>query len=333
MKKTPIIVAEISGNHKQSLYRAYKLVDAAANAGADAIKLQTFKPEAMTLNVNKGEFVLKDKKINGLWRNKTLYEVFKIAQTPWEWHKKIFIRAKKRGLKFFSSPFDERAVDFLEKLKVPFYKIASAENIHFPLIKKVINTKKPLIISTGMINLKELDELVTFVKKKGCKDLTLLKCTTEYPSSVKDSNILSIPFLKNRYKCKVGLSDHTLGIGASVAAVSLGACIIEKHLTLSRKDGAIDSFFSLEPKEFKLLVDECKNAFNSLGKVDMSPSNSEKKYLKYRRSIYVTNDIKKDEIFTKKNIMVIRPGLGMHPKHYEIVLGKKAKKKLKRALL
>lgn len=330
MKNSPFIVAEISGNHKQSLNRAYKLVDAAAKAGADAIKLQTFKPDGMTLNINKGEFVLKDKKINGLWRNKTLYEVFQIAQTPWEWHKKIFKRAKKKGLKFFSSPFDEEAVGFLEKLKVPFYKIASAENIHFPLIDRVIKTKKPVIISTGMINLKELDELVSFIKKKGCKDLTLLKCTTEYPSSVNDSNILSIPFLKNRYKCKVGLSDHTLGIGASVSAISLGACIIEKHLTLSRKDGAIDSFFSLEPKEFKLLVDECKNAFNSLGKVEVNPSSSEKKYIKFRRSIYVTKNIKKNEIFTKKNIKVIRPGLGLHPKHYDFVLGKRAKKSLKR---
>ena len=276
MKKSLFIVAEISGNHKQSLDRAFKLVDAAAKAGADAIKLQTFKPEGMTLNINKGEFVLKDKKINSSWRNKTLYEVFKIAQTPWEWHKRIFKRAKKKGLKFFSSPFDEEAVEFLEKLKVPFYKIASAENIHFPLIEKVIKTKKPIIISTGMINLKELDDLVSFVKKKGCKDLTLLKCTTEYPSSANDSNILSIPFLKKRYKCKVGLSDHTLGIGASVAAISLGARIIEKHLTLDRKDGAIDSFFSLEPKEFKLLVRECKNAFYSLGKIDVNPSSSEK---------------------------------------------------------
>ncbi len=330
MKKKPFIVAEISGNHKQSLARAYKLIDAAANAGADAIKLQTFKPEGMTLNIKKKEFILKSKNIDKAWRNKTLFEVFKIAQTPWEWHKKIFKRAKKKGLIFFSSPFDEEAVEFLEKLNIPFYKIASAENIHFPLLKKVVKTKKPIIISTGMIKLKELDEIVSFVRKNGCKDLTLLKCTTEYPASVNESNILTIPFLKKRYGCNVGLSDHTLGIGASIAAVSVGANIIEKHLTLDRKDRAIDSFFSLEPEEFKFLVKECHNAFQSLGKVDVNPSNSEKKYLKYRRSIYVVEDIEKNQIFTEKNLKVIRPGLGMHPKNYNFVLGKRAKKYLKK---
>tara|TARA_B100002052_G_scaffold291142_1_gene310744 strand:+ start:789 stop:1817 length:1029 start_codon:yes stop_codon:yes gene_type:complete len=330
MLKPPFIVAEISGNHKQSLKRAYKLVDAAARAGADAIKLQTFKPEEMTLNINSGEFVLKNKSINGSWRNKTLYEVFKIAQTPWKWHEKIFKRAKKKGLKYFSSPFDEEAVEFLEKLKVPIYKIASAENIHFPLIKKVVKTKKPIIISTGMMNIKELDEVVSYVKKLGCKNITLLKCTTEYPSPAQDSNVLLIPFLKRRYKCNIGLSDHTLGIGASIAAISHGATIIEKHLTLKRNDGAIDSFFSLEPDEFKLLVNESKIAFKSLGKVKLDISKSEKKYQKYRRSIYVVKDIKKGESFTKFNIKIIRPGLGMHPKFYDQLIGKKSKRDIKK---
>ena len=323
-------MAEISGNHKQSLSRAYKLVDAASKAGADAIKLQTFKPYHMTLNLNKREFFLKNQKINGSWRNKSLFEVFKIAQTPWKWHKNIFNRAKKKGLKFFSSPFDETAVDFLEKLKVPFYKIASAENIHFPLLKKVVKTKKPIIISTGMINIKELDEVVSYVKKNGCKDLTLLKCTTEYPASPKESNISSIPFLKKRYKCKVGLSDHTLGIGASVAAIAQGATIIEKHLTLNRNDGAIDSFFSLEPKEFGQLVDECNTAFESLGKIAIKPTVSENKYLRYRRSIYVVKDIKKNEKLTKKNLSVIRPGLGEHPKYFDSFIGKLSAKNLKK---
>ena len=328
--KKPFIVAEISGNHKQSLKRALKLVDAAATAGVDAIKLQTFKPENMTLNIKKGEFLLKNKKIEGTWRNKTLFEIFKKAQTPWEWHKKIFDRAKKRGLNFFSSPFDENAVDFLEDLNVPFYKIASAENIHFPLLKKVAKTKKPIIISTGMISTRELDEVVSFVRKFGCKDITLLKCTTEYPASAKDSNILTIPYLKKRYKCNVGLSDHTLGIGASIAAIAQGATVIEKHLTLNRKDGAIDSFFSLEPKEFELLVKESKIAAQSLGIIKISPSLSERKYLKYRRSIYIAKDIKKNEKFTKKNLKVIRPGLGLHPKYYESLIGKKAKKNIKK---
>ena len=328
--KKPFIIAEISGNHKQSLKRALKLIDAAADAGADAIKLQTFTPEGMTLNIKKGEFLLKDKKIAGAWRNKTLFEIFKKAQTPWEWHKKIFHRAKKRGLKFFSSPFDESAVDFLESLKVPFYKIASAENIHFPLLKKVVKTNKPIIISTGMINIKELDEVVSYVRKLGCKNITLLKCTTEYPAPAKDINILTIPYLKQRYKCNVGLSDHTLGIGASIAAIAHGATVIEKHLTLNRKDGAIDSFFSLEPDEFLSLVKESKVAFESLGKIKFSTSKSEKKYLKYRRSIYVTEDIKKNENFTMKNLKVIRPGLGLHPKFYETIIDKKSNKFLKK---
>ena len=284
----------------------------------------------MTLNLKKKKFLLKNQKINGSWRNKSLFEIFEIAQTPWEWHKKIFDRAKKKGLKFFSSPFDETAVDFLEKLKVPFYKIASAENIHFPLLKKVVNTNKPVIISTGMINIKELDEVVSYVKKNGCKNLTLLKCTTEYPASPKESNISSIPFLKKRYKCKVGISDHTLGIGASIAAVSQGATIIEKHLTLNRNDGAIDSFFSLEPKEFGQLVVECNTAFESIGTIATKPTISEKKYLRYRRSIYVVKDIKKNEKFTKKNLAVVRPGLGEHPKYFDFLIGKLSKKNLKK---
>ena len=293
MHKKPFIIAEISGNHKQSLNRALKLIDAAADAGADAIKLQTFTPESMTLNIKKNEFLLKDKNIAGTWRNKTLFEIFKKAQTPWKWHKEIFYRAKEKGLIFFSSPFDESAVDFLETLNVPFYKIASAENIHFPLLKKVAETKKPIIISTGMINTKELDEVVSYIRRLGCKNITLLKCTTEYPASAKDSNILTIPYLKQRYKCDVGLSDHTLGIGASIAAIAHGATVIEKHLTLNRKDGAIDSFFSLETDEFRSLVIESKIAFESLGKIKINISKSEKKYLKYRRSIYVAEDIKK----------------------------------------
>ena len=262
--------------------------------------------------------------------NIELFQIFKKAQTPWSWHKKIFDRAKKNGVNFFSSPFDENAVDFLETLNVPFYKVASAENIHFPLLKKIVKTKKPIIISTGMISIKELDEVVLYVRKLGCKDITLLKCTTEYPASPKDSNILTIPFLKKRYKCNVGLSDHTSGIGAAIAAIAHGATVIEKHLTLSRKDGAIDSFFSLEPNEFRLLVKESKTAFESLGKIKINASKSEKKYLKYRRSIYVAEDIKKGEKFTKVNLKVIRPGLGLHPKIYETVIGKKSKKDLKK---
>ena len=330
MHKKPFIIAEISGNHKQSLKRALKLIDAAADAGADAIKLQTFTPEGMTLNIKKNEFLLKDKNIAGTWRNKTLFEIFKKAQTPWKWHKEIFYRAKEKGLIFFSSPFDESAVDFLETLNVPFYKIASAENIHFPLLKKVTETKKPIIISTGMINIKELDEVVSYIRRLGCKKITLLKCTTEYPAPAKDSNILTIPYLKQRYKCDVGLSDHTLGIGASIAAIAHGATVIEKHLTLNRKDGAIDSFFSLETDEFRSLVIESKIAFESLGKIKINISKSEKKYLKYRRSIYVAEDIKKNQKFTKMNLKVIRPGLGLHPKFYEKLIGKKSKIDLKK---
>ena len=213
---------------------------------------------------------------------------------------------------------------------MPFYKIASAENIHYPLIRKLAKTRKPLIISTGMINIKELDDTISFVKKLGCKDLTILKCTTSYPASPKESNILTIPYLRKRYKCKVGISDHTMGIGVSIAAVAQGACMVEKHITLNRRDGGIDSFFSMEPNEMKTLVRECKIAHESLGKIQKTPVKSERKYLNYRRSIYVVKNINKGEKFTTKNISIIRPGLGLHPKYFEKILNKKAKKNLKK---
>ena len=327
-KNKPFIIAEVSGNHGGSLKRMLKIVDEVAKTGADAIKLQTLKPDNITLNCNSKEFIISDKKSK--WHNLKLYDLYKKSQTPWYWHKIIFERAKKLGLFAFSTPFDFSAVDFLEKLKVPMYKIASFENNHIPLISYVARTKKPLIISTGMASIKEISEVVKATKKNGCKNLTLLKCTSVYPAKIEESNILTIPNLKKKFKCNVGLSDHTPGIGASVAAVAKGATVIEKHFTLDKKDGSVDSFFSLEPDEFKSLVTESKRAFQSLGKIFYGPTVNEKKSLKFRRSIYITKNVKKNEKITDENIKVIRPSKGLEPKYYNKILNKRFKKNVKK---
>lgn len=327
-KNKPFIVAEMSGNHNQSINNALKLVRAAAKSGVDCLKLQTYTPDTLTLNVNKKGFIIKDKK--SLWKGKKLYSLYKKAYTPWEWHKPIFEYAKKLGLICFSTPFDNSAVDFLEKLNVPAYKIASFENTDLPLIKKVIKTGKPVIISTGMANLRELKETVSFIKDHGCKNFALLKCTSQYPANPKYSNILTIPNMKKLFGCEIGISDHTLGIGTSIAAVSHGASIIEKHFTINRKNGGVDSSFSLEPQEMKSLVIESKRAWESLGSIKYGPTKGEKKSIQFRRSLYVAEDIKKGEIFTSKNLRIVRPGYGIQPKYYEKMLGKKAKKNTKK---
>ena len=327
LKNEPFIIAEMSGNHNQSLTRALKIVDLVAKTGAHAIKLQTYTPSSMTLDSSRPEFKIMDK--DNLWKGKKLFDLFKIAQTPWEWHEPIMNRAKQLGLVCFSSPFDNAAVDFLEKLNVPAYKIASFENNHHPLIEKVASTGKPMIISTGMATMKEIVETVKVAKNAGCKDLVLLKCTSTYPAMPTNSNILAIPKLKSVFGCEVGLSDHTLGVGASIAAIAHGATVIEKHFTIKRSDGGVDSVFSMEPAEFKTLVSSAKDAWLSLGKDVIGPTLKEKKSLKFRRSLYAIKDIKKGEKFDTNNITVTRPANGLHPRYFKTMIGKKSKKNIK----
>jgi len=324
----PLIIAEMSGNHNQSLDRALEIVDAAANSGADAIKLQTYTADTITLDIKDKEFLIDDDE--SLWSGKTLHELYSKAYTPWEWHKPIMDRAKDLGIFCFSSPFDETAVDFLENLNVPAYKIASFENNHIPLIKKVASTGKPVIISTGMATVSEIHEAVTSARESGCRNLVLLKCTSTYPASPLNSNIMTIPHMKELFGCEVGLSDHTLGIGASLAAVAHGATVIEKHFCLDRNDGGVDSSFSLEPNEFKNLVIETNSCWQSLGGVLYGGVSDEDKSKTFRRSLYVAEDMKAGEIFTKSNLRVVRPGLGLPPKYYDLFLGKSVNKDLKK---
>lgn len=323
-KHAPFVIAEMSGNHNQSLERALAIVEAAALTGADAIKLQTYTPDTMTLDVKGENFEINDSE--SLWTGQNLYELYKQAYTPWEWHTPIMERASELGLICFSSPFDETAVDFLEGLNVPAYKIASFENNHLPLIKKAANTGKPLIISTGMATLGELEHAVWTAREAGCKQLILLKCTSTYPATAENTNLATITHLKELFKTEVGLSDHTMGIGTAVASVALGASVIEKHFTLARSDGGVDSAFSLEPEELKALVIESKRAWEAIGSIYYGPTNAEKKSLIFRRSIYVAKNIKSGEVFTTKNLKIIRPGNGAPPYLLDSLLGKVARK-------
>ena len=318
----PFVIAEMSGNHNQSLDRALAIVNAAAEAGAHAIKLQTYTADTMTLNVRGGSFEISDP--DSLWAGQNLHDLYQKAYTPWEWHRPIMERARELGLICFSSPFDETAVDFLEALDVPAYKIASFENNHLPLISKAASTGKPLIISTGMASLAELEQAVHTARHAGCKQLVLLKCTSTYPASPDTTNIRTIPHLRGLFNAEVGLSDHTMGVGVSVASVALGATVIEKHFTLARADGGVDSAFSLEPEELNSLVVESKRAWQSLGKVGYGPTEQESKSLVFRRSIYVSADITKGEIFTEQNIKIVRPGDGAPPHLYSHLLGRTA---------
>lgn len=314
----PFIIAEMSGNHNQSLDRALELVDAAAAAGAHALKLQTYTADTITM---KGAYTIKD--ANSLWDGKELHELYQMAYTPWEWHQPIFERAREKGMVAFSSPFDETAVDFLETLNVPCYKIASFENTHHPLLKKVAATGKPVIMSSGVSSIQDIAESVSVLKNAGCKNIILLKCTSTYPATPENSNVLTIPHLALLHNCIVGLSDHTMGVGVSVAAVALGARVIEKHFTLRRADGGVDSAFSLEPQELNALVIETERAFLSLGQIQYGVQQSEEKSKLFKRSIYIAEDIKAGDVLTEKNTKIIRPGLGMEPKFYELILGKK----------
>lgn len=319
----PFIIAEMSGNHNASLERALAIVDAAADAGAHAIKLQTYTADTMTLDLNEGDFVISDPK--SLWKGRQLYDLYQEAHTPWDWHKPIMERAKERGILCFSSPFDDSAVDFLETLDVLAYKIASFELVDLPLIKKCAKTGKPIIMSTGMATLAEIDDAVRTARENGCPEIVLLKCTSTYPATPENSNLHTIPHLKDLFGCTVGLSDHTLGIGAAVAAVALGATVIEKHFTLSRADGGVDSAFSLEPHELKALVEETQRAWQSLGTINYGMLEAEKKSLQFRRSLYIGEDMKAGDILTPQNLRRIRPGNGLPPKHYDLLLGKTVK--------
>lgn len=319
----PFIIAEMSGNHNQSLDRALKLVKAAADAGAHALKLQTYTADTITLNHRGGLFDITDPL--SLWYGKNLYELYQEAHTPWEWHKEIFDYANSLGMLAFSSPFDESAVDFLESLDVPAYKIASFESNHFPLLKKVAQTEKPILISSGTSKFDELYESIQYLKSNGAKDIIIFKCTSTYPATPQTTNLRTIPVFQSVFEdCVIGLSDHTMGIGASVAAVALGARVIEKHFTLRRADGGVDSAFSLEPEEMKSLVVETNRAFQSLGAVQLSTQKTEEKSRQFRRSIYISKDVQKGEILTSENIKVVRPGDGLAPKFYEEVIGEKA---------
>jgi len=324
----PFIIAEMSGNHNQSLERALHLVELAAEAGVDALKLQTYTPDTMTLDIHTGEFFISSD--SNLWRGQSLYNLYKEAYTPWEWHEVLFNRAKELGLLAFSSPFDETAVDFLETLDVPAYKIASFENIDIPLIKKVAATGKPVIISTGMASVAELHEAVEVVKSQGNDQIILLKCTSTYPATPSNSNLSTIPHMKELFGTEVGLSDHTMGIGVSVAAVSLGATVIEKHFTTSRADGGVDSVFSMEPNELKILVEETERAWQSIGHIQYGPTDAEKPSLEHRRTLYIGEDLQVGDVLTKENVRIIRPGLGLPPKYFELVLGKTVKQDVKK---
>lgn len=324
----PFIIAEMSANHNQSLDRALKIVEAAAEAGADAVKLQTYTPDTMTIDIEGGLFSIDDEE--SLWTGKTLYDLYDEAHTPWEWHKPIFEKAEELGMMGFSTPFDETSVEFLEDLGVSAYKIASFENTDWTLLKKIAQTGKPVIMSTGAATLADIDEAVRVLRSNGCEDLVLLKCTSTYPATPENSNLITIPHMRELFHCHTGLSDHTLGIGAAVASVALGARVIEKHFTLSREDGGVDSAFSIEPHEMESLVVESERAFQALGGIQYGVQKAEENSLRYKRSVYVVEDIQSGEEFTPDNIRVIRPGDGLAPKYYEKLLGKKAKQDMKR---
>jgi pseudaminic acid synthase len=324
----PFVIAEMSGNHNHSLERALAIVDAAAASGAHGLKIQTYTAATMTLPLASGEFFVSDPE--NLWTGRTLYDLYEEAHTPWEWHAAIFERCREHGMAGFSTPFDAAAVDFLEKLDVPCYKISSFENTDLPLVRKVASTGKPLIISTGMATVAELDETVRAARAAGARDIVLLKCTSTYPAVPENTHVRTIPHMRELFGCEVGLSDHTMGVGAAVASVALGASVVEKHFTLARADGGVDSTFSLEPGEFRSLVDETLRAWQSLGGISYGPTAAEMKSLRYRRSLYVVQDMAAGEAFTPDNVRAIRPGLGLAPKYLEVVLQHRAGADLKK---
>jgi N-acetylneuraminate synthase len=316
----PFVIAELSGNHNGSLERALAIVDAAAASGAHALKIQTYTADTMTLDIRHGEFVISDPA--SPWAGRSLYDLYEEAHTPWEWHAPIFGRARSHGMIPFSTPFDHSAVDFLETLDAPCYKIASFENTDLPLIRRVAATGKPIIVSTGMATLGEIDALVRAARDAGCRDLVLLKCTSSYPASPANSNIRTIPALREAFGCEVGLSDHTLGVGVAVASVALGATVIEKHFTLSRADGGVDSAFSLEPAEMGALVEETLRAWQGLGTVSFGAGEAESGSKVFRRSLYFVRDLPAGAVVAPGDFRAIRPGHGLPPSAADQVLGR-----------
>jgi N-acetylneuraminate synthase len=323
-----LIIAELSGNHNGSLGRALELVDAAADSGAHALKIQTYTADTMTLDIRDGDFLISDPR--SPWHGRTLYDLYREAHTPWDWHGPIFERARARGMMAFSTPFDATAVDFLESLDVPCYKIASFENTDLPLIRKAASTGKPMIVSTGMATMGEIDALVRAARGQGCKDLVLLKCTSSYPASPEHSNIRTIPLMREAFGCEVGLSDHTLGIGVAVASVALGASVIEKHFTLSRADGGVDAAFSLEPTEMRALVDETHRAWQGLGHPSFGAGVAEEGSVTFRRSLYFVRDLAAGAEITHQDVRSIRPGHGVPPGEIDRVVGRRVAVAVKR---
>lgn len=321
-------IAEMSGNHGKSLEQALKIVKAARNAGADAVKVQSFTPDSMTMNLKRKEFIVENKE--SPWYGKSLYDLYAESAMPFSWHKEIFDYAKQLGIKAFSSPFSKEAVDMLEELETPIYKVASFEIVDLNLIKYIASTGKPMIISTGMATISEIESAVDTARTNGCNNITLLKCTSTYPTKPKYTNLRTIPHLAQAFQTKVGLSDHTLGCAVPIAAVGLGAMVIEKHITMSRKEKTIDFFFSLEPEEFQYMVESCRMAQEALGDVHYGPTEPEKNSIHRRRSLYFKTDLDQGEVIKEKHIAAIRPGLGISPKHRSIIMGLKLTKKVKK---
>lgn len=324
----PFIIAEMSGNHNRSLEKALSIIDAAADAGAHAVKLQTYTPDTLTIDVSDGEFFISSEE--SLWNGRSLYDLYGEAYTPWEWHKALFERAKERNIICFSTPFDDTAVDFLEELEVAVYKVASFENNHLPLLRKIASTGKPVIMSTGISEVADIDLAVKTLRENGCDQIILLKCTSTYPATPENTNLRTIPHMAELFNCHVGLSDHTMGNGVSVASIALGARVIEKHFTIDRSEGGVDSSFSMEPWEFKSLVADAERAFLGLGIVRYGILPEEIKSLTFKRSIYVIKDMEEGDVLTPENIRIIRPGLGLSPKYLDVVLGKKVNRRIKR---
>lgn len=316
----PFIIAELSGNHDGSIDMALQLVDKAADAGVDAVKLQTYTADTMTLDVDFPDFRIND--ANSPWDGSTLYSLYERAHTPWEWQAPIFARARDQGLIAFSTPFDSSAIEFLEELEVPCYKVASFEIVDLPLISQVAATGKPLIMSTGMATLAEIDEAVATARNAGCSELLLMKCTSTYPAPPEASNLASIRVLRERYGCEVGLSDHTLGVGVAVASVALGATAIEKHIVMSRRSEAVDSAFSIEPDEMRLLVVESERAWQAVGEPTLGPSMEEMPSLRFRRSLFFVRDVAAGSLITSQDVRAIRPGVGLPPKHLAEIIGR-----------
>ncbi len=326
----PYIIAEMSGNHNQSLERALALVEAAAKAGAHALKLQTYTADTMTLDLDEGEFHISDP--HSPWHGYSLYQLYQQAHTPWEWHKPIMELGGRLGLDVFSTPFDATAVEFLESLEVPCYKIASFENTDLPLIRRVAATGKPMIVSTGMATQEELQEAVSAAHQAGCKDLVLLKCTSAYPALPQSYNLATLADLRSRFDCQAGISDHSLGLAVPLAAVALGATVIEKHFTLSRADGGVDAAFSLEPAELEELVRATESSWQALGEVRYGPGTEELGSLQFRRSLYIVRDVAAGQKLGPEHLRAIRPGMGLSPKFYDVLIGRTAARDLKRGM-